>query len=415
MPTTTPVDLSDSALWQERFSRRAVRRVPPRAADLPPRAHRRGRQDGQARLLDDHQAPARPAHPPRHRLVHRRRRSAHPGHRRHRRSFPTIINMDPPDLTKRRRVMSHAFTPKAIGKLEDGIRAQGGIADRPTARRRRRRLDRRRRRRAPDVGHRRHHRHPRRGPAGDLRHPRPHPEGECARFGHRPSEQSLELFGKIFTYALELTAEKRRNPVDDIWSTLTSAVVTDENGEQLSIPANELEIFFFVLDLRGQRHHQERAGLGTAGVRRQSRRDRAVSRRRGDPVRARSKRCCAGRRRSRSGRAARRSTWRWTVSPSRRATGWCRCCGRPTATKRSSTTRSRSTSAAPRTRTSRSAAAGRTIAWARCWPAPRSARCSTNCCCRADDISLGPPKVTYPNLTNNMSIFDEMAISADAR
>ena len=30
--------------------------------------------------------------------------------------------MDPPDLTKRRRVMSHAFTPKAIGKLEEGIR-----------------------------------------------------------------------------------------------------------------------------------------------------------------------------------------------------------------------------------------------------------------------------------------------------
>ena len=58
----------------------------------------------------------------------------------------------------------------------------------------------------------------------------------------------------------ELTAEKRRNPTDDIWSTLTSAVVTDENGEQLSIPANELEIFFFVHRVRRQRHHQERAG-----------------------------------------------------------------------------------------------------------------------------------------------------------
>jgi cytochrome P450 len=61
----------------------------------------------------------------------------------------------------------------------------------------------------------------------------------------------MELFGKIFTYALELTAEKRRNPTDDIWSTLTSAVVTDENGEQLSIPANELEIFFFVIAFAG--------------------------------------------------------------------------------------------------------------------------------------------------------------------
>ncbi len=50
---------------------------------------------------------------------------------------------------------------------------------------------------------------------------------------------------------IELTAEKRRNPTDDIWSTLTSAVVTDENGEQLSIPANELEIFFFVIAFAG--------------------------------------------------------------------------------------------------------------------------------------------------------------------
>src|SRR4029077_132618 len=39
-------------------------------------------------------------------------------------TFPTIIHMDPPDLTKRRRVMSHAFTPRAIGKLEDGIRSR---------------------------------------------------------------------------------------------------------------------------------------------------------------------------------------------------------------------------------------------------------------------------------------------------
>ena len=35
--------------------------------------------------------------------------------------------------------------------------------------------------------------------------------------------------------------------------------------------------------------------------------------------------------------------------------------------------------------------------------------------CRADDITLGPPKVAYPNLTNNMSIFDEMAISLRRR
>ena len=34
---------------------------------------------------------------------------------------------------------------------------------------------------------------------------------------------------------------------------------------------------------------------------------------------------------------------------------------------------------------------------------------------RADDISLGPATVAYPNLTNNMSIFDRMPISLKRR
>src|SRR5262249_4491444 len=69
--------------------------------------------------------------------------------------------------------------------------------------------------------------------------------------GRLTQQQHLELFGKMFTYALEPTAEKRCNTGDAIWSTLTSAVITDEDGEQLSIPANELEIFFFVLAFAG--------------------------------------------------------------------------------------------------------------------------------------------------------------------
>ncbi len=165
-------------------------------------------------------------------------------------SFPTIINMDPPDLIRRRRVMSHAFTPRAISKLEEGIRrraaalidgllAAGGgdwIGD------------------VADVL-----------PMtviGDIigipdEH-RPHIFDTLDRIlktnspdEHAPGREALELFGQIFTYALELTAEKRRHPAEDIWSTLTSAVVTDENGEQLSIPTNELEIFFFVLAFAG--------------------------------------------------------------------------------------------------------------------------------------------------------------------
>ena len=165
-------------------------------------------------------------------------------------SFPTIINMDPPVLTKRRRVMSHAFTPRAVGKLEEGIRSRaaslidgllergGGdwVAD------------------VADVLP--------MSVIGDIigipDEDRPRIFDTLDRIlaanspgAEQTEQQQLEPFGQIFTYALELTAEKRRHPADDIWSTLTSAVVTDDNGEQLSIPANELEIFFFVLAFAG--------------------------------------------------------------------------------------------------------------------------------------------------------------------
>jgi cytochrome P450 len=158
--------------------------------------------------------------------------------------------MDPPELTNRRRVMSHAFTPRAIGKLEEGIRARAASM-----------ID-----RLLDEG------------GGDWigdvadvlpmtvigdiigipEQDRPHIFDTLDRIlkanapgGLLTGQEHLELFGSIFSYALELTEQKRRSPADDIWSTLTSAVITDESGQQLSIPANELEIFFFVLAFAG--------------------------------------------------------------------------------------------------------------------------------------------------------------------
>ncbi|MGV0803081.1 cytochrome P450, partial [Mycolicibacterium elephantis] len=35
--------------------------------------------------------------------------------------------------------------------------------------------------------------------------------------------------------------------------------------------------------------------------------------------------------------------------------------------------------------------------------------------CRAADIGLGPAKVSHPNLTNNMTIFDAMPITVTPR
>jgi cytochrome P450 len=249
MPTTTPVDLSDSALWRNGFPDELFAEL---RRDRPLFHHML--TDGVARTVKrDFWMATKHRHAQRiHRDTDSFTATDGPliqgvgivG------SAPTIINMDPPELLKRRRVLSHAFTPKAIGKLEEGIRrraasmvgrllgAGGGdwIAD------------------VADVLP--------MSVIGDIigipDEDRPDIFDTLDRILKVASSEdpvgqqnAMQLFGKIFTYALELTAEKRRNPTDDIWSTLTTAVVTDENGEKLSIPTNELEIFFFVIAFAG--------------------------------------------------------------------------------------------------------------------------------------------------------------------
>jgi cytochrome P450 len=249
MPTATPVDLSDSALWRNGFPDETFAEL---RRDRP--LFRHGLTDGVAKSVKrDFWMATKHHHAQRiHRDTDSFTATDGPliqgvgviG------SAPTIINMDPPELLKRRRVLSHAFTPKAIGKLTDGIRrraadmvggllsAGGGdwIDD------------------VADVLP--------MSVIGDIigipEEDRPEIFDTLDRILKVASsddevaqQNAMELFGKIFTYALELTAEKRRNPTDDIWSTLTTASVTDENGEQLSIPTNELEIFFFVIAFAG--------------------------------------------------------------------------------------------------------------------------------------------------------------------
>ncbi len=249
MPTTTPVDLSDAALWQNGFPDDLFVEL------------RRERPIFHHELTDGVAQTVKRAFwmTTKHRHAQRIHRDTDAftaadgpliqgigpiG------AFPNVITMDPPVLTKRRRVMSHAFTPKAIGKLEDGIRRRAGamidglleagggdwIED------------------VADVLP--------MSVIGDIvgipEEDRPAVFDTLDRIlkTNEPDDRTnpgdhLELFGQIFTYATELTAEKRQNPTDDIWSTLATAVVTDETGHELSIPANELEIFFFVLTLAG--------------------------------------------------------------------------------------------------------------------------------------------------------------------
>ncbi|OBK24578.1 cytochrome [Mycobacterium asiaticum] len=164
-------------------------------------------------------------------------------------AYPAIVSLDPPDHTVRRRVITRAFTPRAVATLEDGIRARArSMAGALLA----------------DGG----------GDFVDLAAGLPIsvigdivgiPERDRPRvFGlidkvlktagaqlSVPDGDDVIPFVELFQYASELTADKRAHPVDDIWSALCTAEITAESGKSFLLPANELEIFFFILGLAG--------------------------------------------------------------------------------------------------------------------------------------------------------------------
>src|SRR5258705_2062269 len=412
MPTTTPVDLSDAALWRNGFPDDLFAEL---RREQPIFHHEL--TDGVAKTVKrDFWMTTKHRHAQR---IHRDTDAftAVDGPLIQpigvMTSFPTIIHMDPPDLTKRRRVMSHAFTPKAIAKLEEGIRrraaslidrllAAGGgdwIED------------------VADVLP--------MSVIGDIigipDEDRPEIFDTLDRIlsANSPDSQlteqdQLELFGKIFSYALDLTAEKRRNPVEDIWSTLTSAVITDENGEKLSIPANELEIFFFVIAFAGSDTTKNalasglQAFVANPGEIERYRADEAIR------------------------PSAVEEVLRWSTP----VAFWTRSTridvemdgvtipkGDRVVAMLRSANRDEEEFGDPFT-FDIGRADNPHVTFGGGGPhhclGAMLARAEIRAVldellCRADHIRLGLPKVAYPNLTNNMSIFDEMAISLRPR
>jgi cytochrome P450 len=329
-------------------------------------------------------------------------------------SYPTVINMDPPALNKRRKLISNAFNPRAIAQLEAGIRARAarmvdhlleqsggdwiedvadalpmtvigdiiGIPDQD-----RPRIfdifDRILKARSPEV-----------------------------RLLTRQEE--VDLFATIFGYAMELTENKRRQPADDIWSTLASAVITGEDGEQFSLPANELEFFFFVLAFAGSDTTKNALAIGLQAF---VANPEQIERYR-DEEALRS--------------SAVEEVLRW-ASP---VAYWTRTtkvdiemdgvqipAGERVVSMLRSANRDEEVFSSPFTFD-----IGRQpnphVAFGGGGPhhclGAMLARAELRAAfdellLRCDEIALGPAKVTHPNLTTNMSIYDEMAISLTAR
>jgi cytochrome P450 len=64
---------------------------------------------------------------------------------------------------------------------------------------------------------------------------------------HESAEARLDLF----RYAEELSARKHREPADDVWTELTHASVTGEDGELTPLTKFELDFFFIILTIAG--------------------------------------------------------------------------------------------------------------------------------------------------------------------
>jgi len=76
----------------------------------------------------------------------------------------------------------------------------------------------------------------------------------------------MEEHGRIqlemWSYAQELTARKRREPADDIWTTIAHAEVRAEDGTMQRLEGVELELFFSVLAIAGSETTRNALSIG---------------------------------------------------------------------------------------------------------------------------------------------------------
>ena len=155
-----------------------------------------------------------------------------------------LLLTDPPAHTSMRRIITSAFTPRAVARLEERMRDQARVA-----------VDRIIEDGECDFV----------GPAAELpiqviadmmgvpEPDRPKLYDWTTRtFGVEDPDcvasydDFLAAFAETFTYALELCAEKRQRPTDDILSTLVQAEI---EGERLT--DMQLSLFFYLLSTAG--------------------------------------------------------------------------------------------------------------------------------------------------------------------
>lgn len=161
----------------------------------------------------------------------------------------SIIGMDPPRHTRLRNIVSRGFTPKRIAALEPEVRALAA-----------RYLDALRNERRFDVQQ-----------AFAVRLPMDVisvllgiPEADREGYRHtvdkglerdpetgQPSMENIEMLGRSRTYLLDLLAERRKQPKDDLITVIAEARYTEPDGTERSLGDDEVAAFCTLLAAAG--------------------------------------------------------------------------------------------------------------------------------------------------------------------
>jgi cytochrome P450 len=172
-----------------------------------------------------------------------------------------IVTMDPPAHTRLRRLISSGFTPRMISNLDAQARAWAGrIVDHA--------LEQRDCDFVREVAY--------QLPMHLIADIMGIPVSDRAWLFDRvnlfirsldprtalPEAERTALELEVFQYAHDLGVEKRRCPVDDVWTTLTAAEVDTDDGGRTRLSELELDLFFFVLATAGSETVREAITAG---------------------------------------------------------------------------------------------------------------------------------------------------------
>lgn len=166
-------------------------------------------------------------------------------------SAGSIVTIDPPEHTRLRRLISSAFTPRMVARLGelcvrrvndalDEVAARGGMCEF-----------------VHDVAY--------QVPMHMIADIVGIPDGDRDRVfaateriwrsGDPTSgitkDARMAAMAEVYKYGVQLAAEKRAQPADDVWSILATAEIETEDGERTRLRDGELENFFYILTLAG--------------------------------------------------------------------------------------------------------------------------------------------------------------------